>query len=578
MTSTNHNHRADVVIRFAGEGGQGLVTSADTLGRAAAAAGYHIQTFSTFPSQIIGGPASSQVRISVAPVLSGGDRLNTLVALNSEAYELHVKDVLPDGIVIYDSGEFEPDSDITSFGINATYIAKHVGNPRAANMALIGAVAQAIGFPLNEMAEYVRQRFTRGRANDEAIITANQKALQLGAEKVATSDFAPRLLTPPTSPLPNQAIMTGNAAISLGAMAAGLNFYVGYPISPATTILVWMKNNLVGDGRFAYQTSSEIESINALLGAGFAGKKAMTATAGPGLSLMSEGIGLAWMAELPCVIVDVQRGGPATGLPTKSEQSDLFTCMYPAHGDIKLPILAPGTVEECFYTAALSVNWAERYQGPVILMSEFAQAERAQNIPMPDLARVQLEERTVYHGKEGYQRYESWNGTGLVPPMPLPGGNGAYVANGSEHDEIGDTTHLPKHHVRLTERRFAKLSVLNDAPYELENTDAEVGFMPWGSSKGPAREAYNNLRAKGVDLAWVYSVALSPLPEAVLEVLRTKKTVLVPELNYQGQWATILRQHGVNAQAITQYTGLPFNSSTLEDSIVARLPELQIDT
>ena len=157
-----------------------------------------------------------------------------------------------------------------------------------------------------------------------------------------------------------------------------------------------MERNLVQEGKFVYQASSEIESINAILGGGYAGKKSMTATAGPGFSLMSEGLGLAWMAELPLVVVDVQRGGPATGLPTKTEQSDLFSAINPAHGDVSLPVIAPGNVEECFTAGVMSLNWAERYQGPVILLTEMSLAERVQNIKKPDLDTVNVENRIVY--------------------------------------------------------------------------------------------------------------------------------------------------------------------------------------
>ena len=186
-------------------------------------------------------------------------------------------------------------------------------------------------------------------------------------------------------------------------MHAGVNFYAGYPISPATSILVWMEKNLPAPDKFVYQVSSEIEAITALVGAGFAGKKAMTATAGPGFSLMSEGLGLGWMAEIPLVVVDVQRGGPATGLPTKTEQSDLMSTMFPAHGDIRLPVIAPGSVEECFHAGVAAVNWAERYQGPVILLSEMALSERNQNMRKPDLSNVPVDNREVNQNSNGYE-------------------------------------------------------------------------------------------------------------------------------------------------------------------------------
>ena len=184
------------------------------------------------------------------------------------------------------------------------------------------------------------KRFTRGRDNDTEIIQSNIQAMSLGRQQTAASGFQVGNLAAPQKPEMPQVLIKGNDAISIGAIAAGLDFYVGYPISPATTILVFMERNLVGPGKFSYQISSEIEAITGILGASFSGKKAMTATAGPGFSLMSEGLGLGWMAEIPLVVVDVQRGGPATGLPTKTEQSDLLSCLHPAHGDVSLPVIA----------------------------------------------------------------------------------------------------------------------------------------------------------------------------------------------------------------------------------------------
>lgn len=561
----------DFVIRFAGEGGQGLVTSADALARAAAHAGYFVQTHSTFPSQIMGGPASSQVRISTTPVLSSGDGVDVLVALNRYAYDHHCDDLNEGAVTVYNAEEYDLPEGGHYFGIRADELAKSTGNARAANMVTIGAVAELIEFSLTEIDEFIKQRFTRGRPGDEEIIAANIKAVRLGVDVARTSGFTVGQLSPPIPSDSEQVVITGNAAISLGAMAAGLNFYAGYPISPATTILVWMENNLWGEGRFVHQVSSEIEAINAILGAGFAGRKAMTATSGPGISLMSEGLGLAWMTEIPLVVVNVQRGGPATGLPTKSEQSDLYTCLHPAHGDLRMPVLAPGTVEECFYAGALATNWAERYQGPVILMTEHALAERGENIRKPDLDEISTESRaTVSEGDTG-RRYDSWDGTTPLPGMPIPGGPGAYVANGSEHDEIGDTTHLSHHHTRLIERRFKKLDLLDGASYEIENPDAEVILMPWGSSKGPAREAYDRLRQRGENLGWLYSVALHPLPGAVKDVLKLADKIIVPELNYLGQWSALLRQEGYRAESITQYTGNPFKPSDLVELIGERI-------
>jgi 2-oxoglutarate ferredoxin oxidoreductase subunit alpha len=254
-------------------------------------------------------------------------------------------------------------------------------------------------------------------------------------------------------------------------------------------------------------------------------------------------------------------------LPTKTEQSDLLSALHPSHGDVSLPVIAPGTVEECFYGTVAAFNWAERYQGPVVLLSEHALAERQQNIPKPDLGRISVENREVYAGEDSYLRYEAPG----VSPMPIPGSPGSYVANASEHDGMGDTTHLSSRHQQMTERRSSKLDLLLDGTYESDNTGCPVVVMPWGGSKGPAFEAYQQVLEAGVDIGWYYTMYLNPLPPALLEELRRKELVLVPELNHLGQFSTILRSQGVTAESITQYTGLPFGVSELARRIGERV-------
>lgn len=554
--------REDFVVRFAGEGGQGVVTAAEMLARAAAIGGYHVLTFATFPSQIVGGPAWTQARISTSPVLSPGDAVDVLVALNIEAYQAHREEVREDGVILYDAS-FQPPPDGRSLGIPLNELAKRAGEARAANMVIMGCLAKLVNMPLNIFEDFVAKRF-KGR---DAVIQSNIAGLRLGWEHASTGELQIGELMPATRPHGEQLFIKGNDALSIGALTAGLEFYVGYPISPATPVLLYMEHHLVGPGKFAHQSSSEIEAIAAIVGAGFAGKKAMTATSGPGFSLMSEGLGLAWMAEIPCVVIDVQRGGPATGLPTKTEQSDLLAVLAPAHGDVRLPVIAPSSVEECFYAIIHAFNWAERYQGPVVLLSEHSLAERAQNIPKPDLSTVKVENRLVYTGKDAYLRYEATR----LSPMPIPGNPGAYAANGSEHDPMGDTTHLSIRHIQMTERRFSKLELLTDGSYESTNAQEPIALMPWGGSKGPAQEAYNVLTAQGGRLGWCYTMFLHPLPPKLLEELRKKELVLVPELNYQGQFASVLRSQGVRAEAITQYTGLPFKVRDLVQRVTDRM-------
>ena len=554
--------RSEIIVRFAGEGGQGVVTAAEMLARAATGVGYHALTFATFPSQILGGPTWTQARVSRTPVESPGDAIDILVAFNDEAYHEHRTEVHDGGIILLDPSVTPlPNEHLRCVTVPFDELAKQTGESRAANMVVMGGLSRLINMPVNYFKEFVSQRF----AGRDKVVEANHMALDLGLAHLAEEDPISDL-GEPEKPDYEQVFIKGNDALSVGALHAGIDFYFGYPISPATPVLVYMERNLVGEGKFAYQASSEIEAITGIVGAGFAGKKSMTATSGPGFTLMGEGIGLAWMAEIPCVIVDVQRGGPATGLPTKTEQSDLNAALSPAHGDSSIPVIAAGSVEECFFATVHAFNWAERYQGPVILLSEHSLAERAQNIPKPDLAATPVESRNVYKGENGYLRYESQE----ISAFPVPGGAGAYVANGSEHDVYGDTTHLARYHIHMTERRFSKLKLL-EGTYESDNASASVAVVPWGGSKGPTLEAFQQLRDAGVDLAWYYTMFLNPLPTALLDELRSKDLVIVPELNYQGQFASVLRSQGVRAEAITQYTGLPFRPTELGERIKARL-------
>ena len=554
---------ADLVVRFAGEGGQGQVTAAEGLAQAATRVGYHVQTFATYPSQIEGGPVWAQTRVSTKEILTQGDQLDVLVALNRQAYETHIGDLRDGGILIYNSRDFDTAPLGKVIGLDAEALARETGNPRAANVIMIGAVAQLALMPQQYFVDWIKERFTRGRPSDQEIIDGNVKALQVGIDAATASGYSVDPLDTPPTPEGKRILVQGNAFLSMGAIHAGLDVFYGYPISPATTILVFMEGNLNGPGKFVGQASSEIEAIAAIVGGGYSGRKSMTSTAGPGLSLMGEGIGLAWMAEIPCVIVDVQRGGPATGLPTKTEQSDLLMALNPGHGDMRIPVIAPGSVAECFPAAIHAMTWAERYQGPVILLTEMSIAERNEDVPRPDLD-MPIEARVVSDGSMGNRRYA---GAGITP-FPVPGNPGAYVANGSEHDEQGDTTHQPLVHVEQTERRFSKLKLLEDGAYESDNSAASVVMMPWGGSKGPGRAAYNRLRADGIDIGWNYTMFISPLPAALLEELRTKDLVIVPELNYLGQFSSVLRSLGVKAQSITQYTGLPFKEGYLVEQVL----------
>ena len=249
--------KQDFVVRFAGEGGQGVVTSAEGLAQAMAQSGYNVQTFSTFPSQIKGGPTWTQTRISTSPVLSSGDELDVLVAFNQYAYDNHKDEVADDGVIVYNSGEFEIDASDKALAMDFDELAKQTGNNRAANFVVMGALAQLVDLPINILEEFNRQRYTRGRPSDQQIIDSNNMALSLGSEEAKKSGFNLGELSDPIKPEGEQVLLNGNLAFSIGAAHAGLDVFVGYPISPATPILLWMEQNLVGEGKFVHQSSSE---------------------------------------------------------------------------------------------------------------------------------------------------------------------------------------------------------------------------------------------------------------------------------------------------------------------------------
>ncbi len=566
--------KQDFVARFAGEGGQGMVTAAEGLAQAASQVGYHVLTYSTFPSQILGGPTFAQVRIGATPILGPGDYLDVLVAFNREAYDIHRDEVRDGGVIIYNSEEFQLEPDNHSLGMAFSELAKSTGNARAENMIVIGAFAQLVGMPQEYLEKFVVTRFSRGRAGDEEIIRSNIQALSLGRTEGGKSGFSVGVLPEPHKPDYPQILIKGNDAISVGAIAAGLDVYIGYPISPATPILIYMERNLIGPGKFTYQASSEIEAINAITGAGYAGKKAMTATAGPGFSLMSEGIGLGWMAEIPTVIVDVQRGGPATGLPTKTEQSDLYQAVFGRNADTPVPVVASCTAGDCFYTAIEAVRLATKYMTPVILLTDgyLANAAEPWLIPNADeIADFPVKFRTDPEGFHPYLRDEKT----LARNWAIPGTPGLVPRiGGIEKDyDSGHISYEAANHHRMTKVRAEKVAnIANDIPLQSVAYGAERGKLAvvgWGSTYGAINQAVRRSRDKGLDVSHIHIRHIFPLPKNLGGLLKGYEKVLIPEMN-NGQLVTLLRAtYLVDAESMTQISGQPYKVSDLEAAIRA---------
>ncbi|MBY0307807.1 MAG: 2-oxoacid:acceptor oxidoreductase subunit alpha [Phycisphaerales bacterium] len=564
--------RKSVVIRLAGESGEGVISSGDILTQAAARGGYWTQTFRTYPAEIKGGPCMYQVRMGDEQIYSHGKWVDLLVCFNQEAWDLHWDSLAPDGVILYDETAVEIPEEYRPRArpVRMEKLAKEIGGSlRAKNMVAVGAVSGVISFDTTPIEELVLRRF----AHKQGVADANIAALHAGEDEGA--DLKGSLaIVEPVEVEADRLLMSGNQAIALGAVAAGLKYFAGYPITPASDILEWLSAKLPQVGGITIQCEDEIASICSVLGASFAGQKAMTATSGPGLSLMTEVLGYAGTAEIPCVIIDAQRGGPSTGLPTKTEQSDLQHALYGGHGEAPRVVVAPVSVEDCFWTAIDAFNYSERFQVPVILLTDQGLATRMEVIHKPDTSGVELWERKTSAGWNGdYKRYAYTDDS--VSPMGIPGEEGGqYVATGIEHDELGHPGYTPEIHVGMQTKRWAKLEPLrNGLARHVTHGDErpEIALIGFGSTFGPVREAVDRARAEGLSVGAFYPRVLGPFPaEQVRGFASGARRVIVPEVNFTGQLARLVRgECGIAVESHAKCDGLPFTAEDIYDAITS---------
>lgn len=552
----------DLVIRVAGESGDGSTATGEMLAQAAARSGLHVFTFRTTPAEIKGGPVMFQVRASNAPVRSQGDVVDVLFAFNQEAWDLHHAAMGPNSVLLYDSEEFTPPVSFSGmvYPVPIGKLAQEAGNRRAKNVVAMAVAAALFGLGLSKLEDIVRAKLGK----KVELLASNLAAIEIGSAYAQGLDKHDPYWMEAVGEH-NRLVMTGNQAIVAGALHAGVRFFAGYPITPASDIMEGLAPMLPRLGGGYLQAEDEIASIMACIGASFGGKKAMTATAGPGLSLMGEAIGYAGMAEIPVVIVDAQRGGPSTGLPTKMEQSDLNIAVYGGHGDSPRIVLAPASVAECFHLGVWGFNLAEQYQSPVILLTDYSLSFRTETIEPFDMAKYPVVDRLQPAGElqpKAYQRYmvdETY-----LSPMALPGTpNGQYTATGLEHNEVGNPAYTPEAHVQMSEKRWRKFEPLRHSHEYVRRFGAErarVGLLCWGTTAGPCRGAVFLAEQEGLPLAMLQVQMLSPLPvDAIEAFIESVEIVLVPEVNYQGQFARLIQAElGVRVRSFTQYTGMPF--------------------
>lgn len=570
----------DYVFRFGGEGGEGVMSCGELFTISCARSALEIYTFLTYPAEIKGGHAWYQVRVSDQLLLSQGDKIDVLIAFNREAYDRHYKQVRDGGVLVFDNTDFLPDEDTRTlkYPIPFTKIAmEEIGVRLTKNLVALGALSALFSVPREKLDGFTREKFGR---KGEQVLQKNLDAVAAGAryveQHIKKQDKVK--IEPPPGRQP-KLVLSGNESLSLGALAAGLKVYAGYPITPASTILEWLAKELPKVGGVIVQTEDEIAALGVVLGASFSGKKAMTATAGPGLSLMTEMMGLATMAELPAVIVDAQRGGPSTGLPTKTEQADLNIAIYGGHGDSPRIVLALSSVEDCFYGMIRAFNFSERFQCPVVVLSDQYLAQRKATVSKPDLTGVAIESRRVPTQAELQQPYWRFKMTDdYVSPMGVPGmADAFYSATGLEHTEQGTLNYEQDNHTKMVDKRYKKLLAATKEPgiFKTYGTEgpAAVGVMGWGSSEGVIREAVAMANAAGLKVTAFHPKLLHPLPKDAIQDWLTShgiQKLIVPELNYNGQFASILKQHfnhGLEFIQVNKCGGVPFNPQEILQQI-----------
>jgi 2-oxoglutarate/2-oxoacid ferredoxin oxidoreductase subunit alpha len=545
----------DLIIGMAGSGGDGIVSAGESLISAVAAEGYFAMLTKSFGPQIRGGESSCRLRVSTTPVLNPGGELDVAVVLNWEDFLCFGSEltVTPDTIIIF---EQKSGFDRTTLPLGALYpktvcavpmeemAMKAAGTEKAKNNVILGLLAGWLGLEPESILGGIRKSFAR---KGEAVLQGNERAFAAGLEYAGQHPIGQHFRLDRPLQVTNQRVISdGNELCAKAAIEAGCKFFGGYPITPATEIMQHLQRDIWAHGGCVLQAEDEIAGIAAALGASFAGKKAMTATSGPGLSLKTEVLGLASVTELPLVCVNVQRGGPSTGMPTKREQADLFAAVFSAHGDSVRPVLAPVSVADTFAMTVEAFNLAEQYQTPVILLSDQELAQRKEIVDPVDVTQLRLVERREPTTAElvNYTRFRLTK-TG-VSPLSHPGMKGGnYLAAGIEHDERGAPTAKGELHALMNDKRLAKFNPLKkrrDLFVTEGDADAALAVIAWGSVAGIALEGVRKARAEGLEVKLLVPKLLYPIAEDLFaEFFASVRRCVVVEQSHQGQLHRLIR-------------------------------------
>jgi 2-oxoglutarate ferredoxin oxidoreductase subunit alpha len=528
------------------------------------------------------------VRLSTRPVLSSGGTLDVAVALNWEDF-LKFGAELPVGgrtTVVYESATNVPPERLPLPGVTpweaipvpiAEMAKKNAGTEKAKNSVVLGLLAGWLGVGRDSLLAGIRKKFGKKGAE---VVQGNENAFAAGVAYAEAHPLRePRTLDAPAAAMKEgKLVVDGNDMCAAAALFAGCEFFGGYPITPSSEIMHFFGREVWKYGGAMIQCEDEIAGIGAVVGASFAGKKAMTATSGPGMSLKTEMLGLATIAELPLVCVNVQRGGPSTGIPTKSEQSDLFQACFSAHGDVVRPVLAPISVADTFAITVEAFNVAEQYQTPVVILSDQEIAQRKETVdPVDTKAFTVIERRRPTEAElETYERFKATESG--VSPISHPGMRGGnYLASGIEHNERGAPTASGEVHARMNDKRIHKLDPLKrrkDLFVVEGDAHAPVAIVSWGSLAGTAREALEIARSEGIQAKLLVPKLLFPVAEEIwADFFRSVQAGLVVEQSHLGQLYRVLRMYVSVPAGIVPYARSGSNP-ILPTSIVERLRKI----
>jgi len=536
---------SEAVIRIAGNSQDGIQAIGGFLARLAGRSEQEVMTFMTIPSTISGGPSIFQVRIGSGEVLSSGDEADVLLCFYQHSYEGHINSLKKGGIVLYDSDHVEakpewqqdyhhvsiPISSLTVEAIGGT--AKDKGK----NIYSLGLIAKMFDLNVSKLEKLVAERFT---GKDQSIVKNALAAFHAGYSHSLGNVLETFRFVDSKSKDGNQVVMNGNEALAYGLIAAGVRFGAGYPITPWSDIMELLRRELPKYGGSFIQTEDEIAAISMAIGASYAGRVAVTGSSGPGISLKTEALGWAIMAEMPLVVVDVQRGGPSTGMPTSIEQSDLNIACFGGHGDSPRVVIAPADVEDCFYSAIEAVNIAKKYSVPVILLTDQGIATRIEAFTEPNLEKVCQDISPDFKPVADHKPYDLAAPDGITQHLP-PGtriASGKYpIVTGLEHDELGHPTGSPKLHMQMMAKRRKKLQALGNTlptPKVYGPPEGNILLVGWGSTQGPIKEAVDRARAAGDSVSSLHIKHLNPLPPGLENIFSGFNHILVVEMNDEG--------------------------------------------